>query len=231
MLFSADLSEQGDIPLDRLKIYRNNILLNLLNALKITYPKVCKIVGENHFDDLVRPFCFKTPPLEGCLDAWGGCFPQYLASHSIKDKFPFLEDLAQFEWLKNQVFLLREQKTLGIDTLSDLMEQGWENWSVQLNPTVFLLESAYDFKQILDYVDNSIPALRPPYEKTTYLLGVRHQGIIQIHWLEETAFQFINQLKKSKSVLEALDQLPRVNLPAVLAFAFSKQLFTEIRHI
>ena len=165
LLLSEKAPKHSDLPLDRLSIYRNTILSNLKNALSITYPKVCTILGSTFFNDIASLFCIQHPPKQGCLDAWGVDFPSYLLKHKVHKKFPFLRDLAQFEWIKNQIFLKAELPCLGKEALADLMEKGWEDWFVTLNPTVFLLKTSYDFKQILDYADGSINSLSKTYIK------------------------------------------------------------------
>ena len=64
----------------RLQIYRQTIFENLYSALKITYPGIWKLIGE----ECARAVCYsfnknkENLPLNGYIDDWGSKFPKFL---------------------------------------------------------------------------------------------------------------------------------------------------------
>lgn len=213
------------------EVYRNTVIGNLVNALRITYPKVLTVIGEGYFNDIASFFCRHHIPKQGVLDIWGDEFPPYLEVHPISRTFPFLSELAHFEWRKSQIFLLPEQSTLELGFLKELSSRGWEDWRATVTATAFLFQSTYDFKYILDAIDQQISLVHLPqdFKKKTYLLGVRQEDCIQTYWLDQNMFHFLRFLQQGGSVLEAYQHIPTLDLPQALVFLFSHKLFTHIQ--
>jgi len=58
----------------RVSIYRNNVYSNYRNALRASYPVVCRLVGRAFFDTAVDAFVRARPSTSGDLNAYGGDF-------------------------------------------------------------------------------------------------------------------------------------------------------------
>ena len=53
---------KGRIAPKRFAVYRNNVTVSLVEALKATFPAVVALVGEAFFAEMARQFVRKTPP-------------------------------------------------------------------------------------------------------------------------------------------------------------------------
>ena len=70
----------GISPDDRLDIYRNTFIAALTKALRLNFPAVLRLVGDEFFDAAARIFIEAHPPKSAWLDAYGGEFPAFLAA-------------------------------------------------------------------------------------------------------------------------------------------------------
>src|SRR5208282_6843581 len=62
----------------RLAIYRNNCLSTLVNALRLSYPAVQRLVGAEFFEGGAREFIRREPPVGACLNDYGAGFAAFL---------------------------------------------------------------------------------------------------------------------------------------------------------
>ncbi len=92
---------QGRIAPKRFAVYRNNVTVSLIEALRATFPAVVALVGEAFFDDMARLFVRKCPPTSPLLFTYGQDFPDYVASYEPAARLPFLADVARLDraWL------------------------------------------------------------------------------------------------------------------------------------
>ena len=73
---------------DRLDIYRNTFLLTLTRALRLCFPVVQKLVGEEFFEGAAQIFVAEHPPRSAWLDQYGSAFPDFLHAFSPAESFP-----------------------------------------------------------------------------------------------------------------------------------------------
>lgn len=81
-----------------LRVHRNTVLGALANALRLAFPAVDKLVGEDYFDRLAVAYARAQPPDAPQLDEYGRGFPDFIAAFTGLEALPYLRELAQFEW-------------------------------------------------------------------------------------------------------------------------------------
>src|SRR5215468_10678988 len=84
-------------PADRLSIYRNTSRIALTNALRLNYPAVQRLVGEDFFAAAADIFITKEPPRMAWLDFYGAGFPEFLHGFGPAASLPYLPDIARLE--------------------------------------------------------------------------------------------------------------------------------------
>lgn len=99
---SAVLADGLD-PRARLNIYRNTAEGVLVNALRLAFPAVQRLVGADFFDGAVHLFVVATPPRSAWLDEYGAAFPDFLAQMPQLSSVPYVVDVARLEWQVNDV--------------------------------------------------------------------------------------------------------------------------------
>lgn len=85
----------------RFSVYRNNVVVSLMEALGQAYPSIKAIMGENNFKRVARNYILAHPPKSAMMQTFGGEFADFLDHFPPLAKSPFLADLARVEraWL------------------------------------------------------------------------------------------------------------------------------------
>src|SRR5215470_5774758 len=84
-------------PVDRLSIYRNTSRTALTNALRLNFPAVQRLVGEDFFEAAADTFITREPPQTAWLDLYGETFPEFLQRFEPAAVLIFLPDVARLE--------------------------------------------------------------------------------------------------------------------------------------
>src|SRR2546426_5782878 len=90
--------DDGFAAAERLRIYRNTCRSTLIEALRMTYPAVERLVGRDFFDMAAARYAGTHPPQSGYLNEYGGEFADFLAAFGPAGELPYLADVARFEW-------------------------------------------------------------------------------------------------------------------------------------
>lgn len=95
---AGDVRDDREIPAaQRLRIYRNNTLLGLVDPLAATFPVVAHLVGEEFFLRMAGDFVRACPPLRPELLAYGQEFPAFIGGYEAAATVPYLADVARLE--------------------------------------------------------------------------------------------------------------------------------------
>ena len=82
--------DSGIQPEARLAIYRNTFVTNLVGALRICYPAVRRLVGEEFFEGAACAFIDACPPHTAYLNAYGAEFGDFLSSFHPAESLGYL---------------------------------------------------------------------------------------------------------------------------------------------
>lgn len=87
----------GSDPSIRFAVYRNNVIVSLIDALADSYPVVQMMVGETFFRAMAREFAYQHPPRSPVLAHYGADFPDFIGSFPPAASLPYLADVARLE--------------------------------------------------------------------------------------------------------------------------------------
>jgi len=93
-------SWNGSDPAQRFAIYRNNVVVGLVDALADTYPVTQELVGEAFFRAMVREFVRAAPPRSPVLALYGQGFAEFIESFPPAAGLPYLAEVARLEMLR-----------------------------------------------------------------------------------------------------------------------------------
>src|SRR2546426_7187421 len=89
--------DDGFAPAERLRIYRNTCRSTLIEALRMTYPAVQRLVGRDFFDMAAARYAGTHPPQSGYLNEYRGEFPEFLAPLGPGSELPYLTHVSPFQ--------------------------------------------------------------------------------------------------------------------------------------
>lgn len=87
----------GSDPELRFAVYRNNVMVSLIDALSDTFPVVQALVGEEFFRAMARVFAQASPPRSRLMVYYGDSFADFVASFPPAASVPYLADVARLE--------------------------------------------------------------------------------------------------------------------------------------
>jgi hypothetical protein len=135
-------------PAARLNIYRNHYNASLREALKATYPVVCRLVDERFFGYAASEYVKSSPPRQVCLFEYGESFPDFLASFPPCANLPYLADVGRLEWLINSALHAPAETPVDIADLGDLDASDYPRLILALQPALRLIDSAFPIDRI-----------------------------------------------------------------------------------
>ncbi len=91
----------GKLTVRRYNVYRNNVIVSLIDALAAIYPAVQRITGVDFFRAMARFHIRATPPHSPLLFEYGRDFPAFIEHYEYAQTLPYLADVARIEraWL------------------------------------------------------------------------------------------------------------------------------------
>ena len=196
-------------------IYANNARVNFTQTLKLTYPAICRLVGEDYFRQCAREFQKRHPSRSGDLQHVGKDFSDYMETLHRADEFSYLADVARLEWAYQEALIESEFVPLDLDRLAQVEPRNHLDLRFCLQPSARVVESAFPILAIWeanvadasaqeDQIDLNAGADR--------LLLVRTFNDVRIHRLTAGEFTFLIRLRSRErfgaAVESALDADP-----------------------
>lgn len=89
-------------PAEAIRVHRNTVLGGAVSALRLAFPTVEKLVGEDFFDSCAADFVRAHPPSGPRLSLYGADFPGWLAMHLHLHGLAYLADVARLDWALDQ---------------------------------------------------------------------------------------------------------------------------------
>jgi hypothetical protein len=214
-----------------LAIYYNNIFSVHAKALENDYPLVFKIIRQNKGHEtactLVQAYVEVSLPCTGSLDDWGGGFARFIQSYQPMALIPYLREIAQYEWAKQDAYISEEKPLLTLEEMQKYTACDTKKTSFSFQNSCQLIAFSHPLEQIIaDLQDGKVLEEVLPYQGSSYVLIFKHNGIIKVNWLPPSLFVFLNRLKEGQDidVAFAAAQVLEPDFDVQAAFVF---LFTH----
>lgn len=91
-------------PGRRFAVYRNNVMVSLIDALADTYPVIRALVGEEFFCAMAGDFARGNPPNSPVMAHYGAGFAEFIERLPATAGLPYLADVARLELARVQAF-------------------------------------------------------------------------------------------------------------------------------
>jgi hypothetical protein len=154
---------------ERLDIYAEMYFYRLRDCLAEDFRAVHAVIGPTRFHNLVTDYLLVHPSTHPSLRFAGRHLPRLLDSHPLAAEWPFLADLARFEWAIVDAFDAADAAPLTAQDLESVPAPAWAELHFRLVPSVQLLEARAAVQDAWSQVDRGEePAA--PLETPTNLL-------------------------------------------------------------
>jgi hypothetical protein len=135
----------GSDPARRFAVYRNNVVVSLIDALADTYPVARQLVGEDFFRSMARIYARGNPPVSPVLASYGAGFAAFIAAFPSAAAVPYLADIARLEWMYVRSFYAADVDPVETTEIAALLAdaEGLPQAHFELHPSVTVMASAY----------------------------------------------------------------------------------------
>jgi hypothetical protein len=214
----------------RLAIYRNTCLSTLVNALRLSFPAVQRLVGAEFFEGGAREFIRSHPPGSANLNEYGADFPSFLSGFAPAAALAYLADVAQLEWAVNRALHADDVPSLELARLGLLDESALSRVSFRAHPGVSLLRLGFPadaiWRAVLDQSDAAMAAIDLA-SGPVHLLIERDAAGVQVRRLGAPAWDFTVRLCAGRPLYAVIDDRPDGQSDAWLAEHLSLGRFID----
>ena len=135
-------SHPENAPLKRFNVYRNNVMVSLIEALKSQFPVVLQLVGQEYFEALAKLYVQDTLPRSPVLFTYGDTFPDFLGSFPPLAAYAYLPDIALLEWHRTQTLHAADAPPLTAEAFQGVSD--FESYVFIKHPAARLLATKTD---------------------------------------------------------------------------------------
>ncbi|MEO8243436.1 MAG: DNA-binding domain-containing protein [bacterium] len=198
----------------RFAVYRNNVVVGLVEALQIGFPAIRKLVGPEFFKAMAGEFVRQHPPQSRIMMFYGAAFPAFLSSFAPVAAYPYLPDVARLEQALRESYHAADATPIAPEILSTIPEATLLAARFNLAPALRLIRSAWPVHAIWHANMDGGP---PPAAGPQDVLILRPDFDPRPHLLPRGGGVFIANLLAGTTLAEAVEASPDLDLPAVLA--------------
>lgn len=214
----------GSAPEKRFAVYRNNVVVSLIDALADSFPVTQELVGEQFFRAMARQFVRAEPPRSPVLALYGDGFAEFIAAFPAAAGLPYLADVARLELLRVQAWHAADAEPLAAEKIGRLLgdAEALPEARFTLHPSVRVLRSRHAVVSLWTAHQSESAALAltqvdPAIAETAW---VRREGLdVEISAIAEGAAVFIELLQQGVAFGQAAEQALRADTRLDLAAA------------
>lgn len=214
----------GRSDVRRFAIYRNNVMVSLTEALAARFPVCVQIVGTEFFQAMARTYAAACKPSSPLLMAYGGGFPDFIASFPPAAALPYLTDVARLEVAYGEAYHAAEACPMHAAGLGALGPDGLGRLSLRLHPSLRLVRSAYPVASIWQAHQEADPVAPEDWGGEDVLV-LRPDADVLVHRLPAGGLVFLEALQAGETVRAAAGaacgEAPGFDLGAMLVGLFA----------
>jgi hypothetical protein len=196
----------GTPPVKRFAVYRNNVVIGLVNALRARFPAVEAIVGGEFFAAMARAFVAAHPPASPILMFYGDAFPDFLARFALAADLPYLADVARLEAARTHAYHAADMAPVEVERLAALSPDALAATRVVFHPSVTVVRSSFPIVTIWS-MNSGEAELRPIDDwRGEDALVARRRWEVEVRKLPPGGAAFLLALRAGQDFAEAADR-------------------------
>lgn len=127
----------------RFAVYRNNVLVGLVEVVAGAFPAVKKLVGDEFFSAMARVYVSTRPPASPVLMDYGADFAEFISSFEPAASVPYLADVARIERAWREAYHAAEATPFGPDDFAAIAEDDLPAMTLDLHPSLRTVRSDF----------------------------------------------------------------------------------------
>jgi Putative DNA-binding domain len=136
-------ASDGVPPARRFAVYRNNVVVGLVDALRTRFPATERIVGADFFVFMARAFIDVHPPDSPVLMFFGDRLPGFIERFEPASELAYLADVARIECARTHAYHARDAMPSDLSVLLSRPAEMLSAARLQLHPSLAVVRSAF----------------------------------------------------------------------------------------
>lgn len=211
----------------RFAVYRNNVVVGLIDALAERFPVCLRLVGADFFRAMAKSFVRASPPESPVLAEYGGDFPEFVSTFAPARELPYLADIARLEWAIGCVYHAADATPLSLEAVRAIPADRLGDAIFTLHPSVRIVSSRFPILSIWSTNMFEMVVQDVSLGRGEDVFVLRPHLEVEAHLLPPGGFSFVAALIKGEPVSAASTADP-LDLPACLGLLFSTGAITAI---
>ena len=190
--------------LKRFNVYRNNVMVSLIDALKAAYPATLRLVGEDFFCAMAQVFASAHPPQSPLMIDYGAGFADFIAAFAPAATLPYLADVARIERAWLEAYHAAEAQSLAAHDIADITGEMAVDLVFQLHPSLRVVASPYPALTIWRLNVTARASSECDLDDgAEAALIVRPEADVEVRFLPPGGASFIQALGEGRSLAKA----------------------------
>lgn len=200
-LVDADTRPAGK----RFDVYRNNVILSLIDALRSSFPVIQKMLGTETFTNLAGLYVRAHPPSDPRMMLFGTSFPEFLERFEPLQHLGYLADVARLELAQRHSYHAADAPPIDPSVFAELAPEALASAVITFAPPVRLVRAPWPILDIWHF--NMTEGAPQPSAHAQDVLITRLEFDPQMHALPEGGGDLIAALMSGAALGDALDKV------------------------
>ena len=217
----------------RYNVYRNNIIVSLIDALAANFPATQRITGVEFFRAMARFHIRATPPTSPLLFEYGRDFPRFIETYEYAQPMPWLADVARVERAWLDAYHAADMPPLAGPELAAIPPEALADAVFEPHPATRIVRSEFPAMSIFAMNRGDGPVGRIENIVPEDALVTRPDQEVAIRLLPPGGADFLTQLMSGEPLGEAaaaaLEASPDFDLSTNIAGMIEAGAFAAVR--
>jgi hypothetical protein len=187
----------------RFAVYRNNVIVGFVNALRSAFPVVERLVGADFFQAMARAYALAEPPRSPVLMDYGVTFPDFIAGFAPAASLPYLADVARIERAWREAYHAQDAEPLTALDFATIGPDAVAGLVLRLHPSLRLLRSLFPAQTIWTMNASDIAGGPVDLGQAEDTLIVRPDAEVTVRRVPPGGAAFVAALLMSTPLVEA----------------------------
>lgn len=187
----------------RFALYRNNVVVGLVETLKAAYPVILRLVGEEFFAAMARMYVRAEPPASPIMLDYGAGFPRFIGQFEPAAALPYLQDVARLERGWVEAYHAADASPLPLSAFGRIPPEDIPRLRLVLHPSARIARSVFPIVEIWQANVDGNGSLSIDLDDGGDALVARPDMEVEVRRLPEGAAAFIEALRAGASIVDA----------------------------
>jgi len=193
-------------PSKRFAVYRNNVFVSLVEALKARFPAIQNAVGPVFFEALARDYAGANAPTSPLMMHYGDSFPDFIEAFPPLAEYPWMADLARLECTITHSYHAADSASLGPEAFALIAAEDLAQLRCTLHPALNLVASRFPIATLWQMNSGQAePTLLDDDPAETALIH-RPRFTVLVKAISAAGSTFLSALQAGQTLGEATDK-------------------------